>query len=132
PGVSIDGTNGLASGTLSAPTGGFYSVVIERYAGTNLVSQQYNLLVGDSNNVYTIPAGKTWAINTNYTIPGTLVVQGLLDTAGHTLFVSNTLDVSSGTVSNANGMIVYHLLVGGPLPGNSQQFNTAPVAAAAL
>src|SRR5439155_25074426 len=112
PGVSIDGTNGLASGILNAPTGGSYSVVIERYAGTNLVSQQYNLLVGDSNNVYTIPAGKTWAINTNYTIPGTLIVQGLLDTAGHTLVVSNTLDVPSGPVSNAAGTIVYHKPVG--------------------
>src|SRR5438477_5912038 len=35
----------------------FRSVVIERYSGTNLVSQQYNLLVGNSNNVFTIPAG---------------------------------------------------------------------------
>ena len=55
PGLSIDGTNGLASGTLNAPTGGFFNVVIERYSGTNLVSQQYNLLVGSSNGVFTIP-----------------------------------------------------------------------------
>jgi subtilisin-like proprotein convertase family protein len=131
PGISIDGTNGLTSGILNAPTGGFYNVVIERYAGTNIVSQQYNLLVGDSNNIYTIPAGKTWAMNNNYTIPGTLVVQGLLDTAGHTLTVSNLIDITAGTVSNATGLIVYHKLAGGPLPGSSQQFNSLPVISAA-
>ena len=47
PGLSINVTNGLASGVINSPTGGFYNVVIERFAGTNLVSQQYNLLVGD-------------------------------------------------------------------------------------
>ena len=60
-GLESTPTNGLVSGVINAPTGGFYNVVIERYAGTNLVSQQYNLLVGDSNDVYRIPAGKTWA-----------------------------------------------------------------------
>jgi subtilisin-like proprotein convertase family protein len=131
PGLSIDATNGLVSGTINSPTGGFYNVVIERFAGTNLASQQYNLLVGDSNNVYTVPVGKTWAINMNYTIPGTLIVHGLLDTAGHTLVVSNILDVSSGAVSNATGTIVYYQLVGGPLPGINQQFNSLPVISAA-
>ena len=131
PGLGIDATNGLVSGIVNSPTGGFYSVVVERYASANLVSQQYNLLVGNSNDVYMIPAGKTWAINTNYTIPGTLIVQGLLDTGGHTLIVSNTLDVSSGAVSNAAGTIVYHKLVGGPLPGPNQQFNSLPVISSA-
>lgn len=131
PGLSINVTNGLASGVINSPTGGFYNVVIERFAGTNLVSQQYNLLVGDSNNVYVIPPGKTWAMNANYTIPGTLIVRGLLDTVGHTLIVSNTLDVSSGTASNASGLIVYHNLIGGPLPGTSQQFNSLPLISAA-
>lgn len=129
PGLGIDATNGLVSGVINAPTGGFYNVVIERYADTNLVSQQYNLLVGDSNDVYRIPTGKTWAINTNYTIPGTLIVQGLLDTAGRTLTVSNLLDVTGGTVSNS-GTIVYHRL-NGTLSGNAQQFNSLPVITAA-
>jgi hypothetical protein len=129
PGLGIDATNGLVSGVINTPTGGFYNVVIERYAGTNLVSQQYNLLVGDSNDVYRIPAGKTWTMNDNYTIPGTLIVQGLLDTAGHTLTVSNLLDVTAGAVSNS-GTIVYHRL-SGTLSGNTQQFNSLPVISAA-
>jgi hypothetical protein len=131
PGLGIDVTNGLVTGTISSPTGGFYNVVIERYIGTNVVAQNYTLLVGDSNNVFRIPATKTWTMNTNYTIAGTLQVTGLLDTAGWTLVVSNTLDVSAGTVSNATGLIIYHKLVGGPLPGASTQFNTAPVITAA-
>jgi hypothetical protein len=130
PGLGIDATNGLVSGIINAPTGGFYNVVIERYAGTNLVSQQYNLLVGDSNDVYRLPAGKTWAMNNDYTIPGTLIVQGLLDTAGRTLTVSNLLDVAGGTVSNS-GTIVYHRL-SGTLSGDSQQFNSLPVISAAV
>lgn len=127
PGLAIDANSGVASGTINAPGGGFYNVVIERFVGINLASQQYNLLVGDSNDVYRIPAGKTWAINSNYTIPGTLVVSGKVDTVGHALVVSNTLDVAAGTVSNATGLIRYHKLVGGPLPGVSEQFNSLPV-----
>jgi subtilisin-like proprotein convertase family protein len=131
PGLSIDANAGLLSGTINAPGGGFFNLVIERYAGTNVVSQLYSLLVGDSNNVYTIPATKTWAMNTNYTVAGTLVVNGTLDTRGYTLVVSNTLDVTSGIVSNATGLIRYHRLVGGPLPGASEQVNSLPVISAA-
>lgn len=119
-GLSIDPASGIASGILNVPGGGFFNVIIERTSGLNLASQQYNLLVGDTNDVYTIPTGKTWTLNTNYTVAGSLVVQGTLNTAGWTLTVSNALDVSSGTVSNT-GFIYYGTLSGGPLPGNSQQ-----------
>jgi hypothetical protein len=54
----------------------------------------------------------------------------VLDTGGRTLTVSNTLDVTGGTVSNTTGTIVYHRL-NGSLPGNSQQFNSLPVISAA-
>jgi subtilisin-like proprotein convertase family protein len=131
PALSIDANSGLLNGTVNVPLGGFFNILLERYISSTIVTQQYALLVGNSNGVYTIPAGKTWAMNNSYTIPGTLIVQGVLDTGGRTLTVSNTLDISSGTVSNTTGLIRYHKLVGGLPPGASQQFNTPPVIAAA-
>jgi hypothetical protein len=95
-------------------------VILERYTVSTVVTQRFTLLVGSSNNVFTIPAGQAWVLNNDYVIDGSLVVAGALDTAGHTLIVSNTLDVTAGSVTNLNGLILYQQLVGGPLPGASQ------------
>ena len=116
PGLTLDATNGVISGTLNAPTGGLYRIILERFTVAAVVTQQFTLLVGGTNRVYPIAAGQSWAMNTNAALDGTLLVRGSLDTAGRTLIVSNTLDVSGGTISNATGLILYHRLVGGPLP----------------
>ena len=120
PTLSLNPTNGLLSGTLNAPAGGFYNVIIERYTASSVVTQRFTLLVGSSNNVFTIPTGQLWVLNNDYVIDGSLVVAGALDTAGHTLIVSNILDVTAGSVTNLSGLILYQQLLGGPLPGAIQ------------
>jgi len=97
PGLTITSTNGLVSGTIATNAPGLYHLIIERTNGSATVSQQYNLLVGSTNGVFTIPPGKTWTLLANTTIAGTILNSGTIQTNGFLL--SNTQSFTSWTAA---------------------------------
>ncbi len=116
PGLTIEATTGVLSGTPAVPGGGFFQIVIERFAGTTVVSQTFPLLVADAAGNYVIPAGKTWTLDQATTLPGNLTVNGSLDTNGRALIVNGTI-AASASVTNATGAISYLHRSGPALPG---------------
>jgi subtilisin-like proprotein convertase family protein len=105
PGLSLNTTTGLLSGTLGG-SGGLYHVVIERTNGTRTVAQSFDLLVGSSSDVYTVPAGKTWTLLANTTLSGTLLNSGTLALNGFSFGVNqsfNSWTAAYGATGGATG-----------------------------
>ncbi|MEO7317925.1 MAG: S8 family serine peptidase, partial [Chthoniobacteraceae bacterium] len=120
PGLSIDATSGLVSGTPNVPGGGFFQIVIERFTGTTVVSQTYPLLVADAAGNYTLPAGKTWTLDQATSLTGNLLVSGTLDTNGRALSVAGKITLApSASVTNASGSISYLQRSGAALAGTT-------------
>jgi subtilisin-like proprotein convertase family protein len=105
PGLSLNTTTGVLSGTLGG-SGGLYHVVIERTNGTRTVAQSFDLLVGSSSDVYTIPSGKTWTLLANTTLSGTLLNSGTLAFNGFSFGVNqsfNSWTAAYGATGGATG-----------------------------
>ena len=119
PGLMLNVDTGVVSGTPNVPGGGLFQVVIERYTNAETVSQTFQLLVAASDGTATIPPSKTWTLNGDVVLPGNLIVNGALDTAGHVLTVPTTLTVN-GSVINTNGVVRYLDRTGNPIPGSSE------------
>jgi hypothetical protein len=106
PGLVIDATTGVVSGSPNVPGGGLFNVVIERFTPAQTVSQTFTLLVADAAGNLTIAGGKSWTLNGDATLAGGLTVLGTLDTAGRTLSVPGVF-ANGGTVLNSAGTIAW-------------------------
>lgn len=126
PGLSINPQTGILEGVVNQQQNGFYSVSIERFQGASFsVVQTFTLLILDSGGTARIPAGKTFQLRRNLELGGDISVEGSLDTAGFSLTIPGTLNVT-GTVNNPSGTIAY-LSRDGVLPGGTISLISDPV-----
>lgn len=119
PGLFINAATGVLSGSPAVPLGGAFRIVIERFAGSTVVSQTFPLFVANAGGTFVIQSGKSIALDQPISLGGDLVVLGGLDTAGRGLTVNGTLTATAG-VSNASGTISYLHRSGALIPGNTQ------------
>lgn len=119
PGLTIDPTTGILSGTPNVPAGGLFQIVIERFSGSTVVSQTYPLLVADASGKFTLPAGKTWTLDQATTLSGDLLVNGTLNTNGRALIVNGKVTLAAGSAATNTGSISYLQRSGAALPGTS-------------
>lgn len=103
-GLTMDAITGLFVGTPTVP--GLYQVVIERYLGSEIVSHSFPLLILDASGSGTIATGRTWTLDVDTLVPGSLNVVGRVDTNGRSLVVGNTLALT-GEFENATGSVTY-------------------------
>lgn len=89
-GLSIDPATGLVSGTIDEPAGGFFRLRIERFTAASSVFRPIPLLVGSTLGIHRVPTGRTWSLTQDTALVGRLVVEGAIETAGHTLTVEPT------------------------------------------
>jgi len=90
PGLAINPVTGEVSGTPDVPGGGFFRVVIERFTGSETAQFAFDLLVGSSSGVFTVPDGRTWTLNGPVRLDGSLLLAGGLETNGHSLEIRQT------------------------------------------
>ncbi len=114
PGLSIQATSGLLSGTPTAA--GLYQVVIERFLSSEVVSHSFPLLVLDASGSGIVPVGKTWTLDAAVTLPGSLTVQGAVNMGSYVLTIPGTLALS-GTLLNPSGTLTYLNRTGALPPG---------------
>jgi hypothetical protein len=114
PGLSIQATSGLLSGTPTAA--GLYQVVIERFLSSEVVSHSFSLLVLDASGSGIVPVGKTWTLDAAVTLPGSLTVQGAVNMGSYSLNIPGTLALS-GTLLNPSGTLTYLNRTGALPPG---------------
>ncbi len=114
PGLSIQATSGLLSGTPTAA--GLYQVVIERFLSSEVVSHSFPLLVLDASGSGIVPVGKTWTLDAAVTLPGSLTVQGTVSMGSYALTIPDTFGLS-GTLLNPSGTLTYLNRTGALPPG---------------
>jgi subtilisin-like proprotein convertase family protein len=118
PGLTLDENTGILQGVPNVPAGGLFHIVLERVSSTESANQSFDVLIAGLDQSATIPAGETWTLSNNTTIPGNLLIAGTIDTSGHTLTVLGDLNITTATaISNASGVIVFGHLIGSNLPG---------------
>lgn len=71
-GLTLDPLTGELSGTISEPSGGLFHIRL----GRDGLERSFDLLVGTSQGVYRIPAGRTWIPSGPVSITGQLLVDG--------------------------------------------------------
>ena len=119
PGLTLNTTSGVLSGTPNIPTGGVFQVVIERFFGATVVSQTFPLVIANSAGAFTIQSGKNVTLDQPLTLSGSMSILGTLDTAGQSLTVNGTITAAAG-ITNASGTISYLHRSGALIPGNTQ------------
>jgi len=74
PGLTLNATTGVLSGTINCPSGGLFRVKI----GRGSLERTFDLLVGTSAGVYRVPTGRTWTPSGSVTVEGILLIEGSL------------------------------------------------------
>jgi subtilisin-like proprotein convertase family protein len=114
PGLGIQATTGLFTGIPTAS--GLYQIVIERFLSSEVVSHSFPLLVLDASGAAVVPVGKTWTLDADVTLPGSLAVQGTVNVGSFALTIPSTLTLS-GTLLNPSGTLSYLKRSGALPPG---------------